>query len=398
MREGSKRDVLPDLLRAWALIGIVLVNVEIFASNMMTGYPDAALAGTASQTAALLVSAVFLLKSYSLFSLMFGAGLGYQIEAAERARANFKARYFRRITGLLILGLLHAIFFFIGDILVTYALLGSVLFFLRNETPKMLFRIGIILIAVQFSLLLLGASSLFLVENIPDPTFQEEFQAGLTQARLASEKSNIVWSEGSFGDVALLRLQTLPTLLPSFIMVQAIAALGFFLIGLSWQRTGLLQDPHAPFWKTARWVLLPLGLVASFAGAALYLKAETRDSSTALFALAILLAASPFSTFGYAGWIAKLCEGPQGPVRRFLARGGSATLSAYLMQSLILSLVFCGYGLGLFGKVTAFQAIAIALITGLFTLSFCSIWLLRFKRGPMEILLRRWTYGRTASG
>ena len=62
------------------------------------------------------------------------------------------------------------------------------------------------------------------------------------------------------------------------------------------------------------------------------------------------------------------------------------------MQSLIMSFIFCGYGFGLHGKLSASQVIMIAAATAAFTLVFASLWRLKFERGPMEILLRRWTY------
>lgn len=107
--------------------------------------------------------------------------------------------------------------------------------------------------------------------------------------------------------------------------------------------------------------------------------------------LALILTASGLSSLGYVGWIAKLCQLPSGPVLRFIARGGSATLTAYLMQSVILCFVFMSFGFGLFGQVNAAESTIIAFATGVISLGLTSLWLLHFRRGPMEILLRRWT-------
>jgi len=62
------------------------------------------------------------------------------------------------------------------------------------------------------------------------------------------------------------------------------------------------------------------------------------------------------------------------------------------MQSIILSLIFCGYGLGLYGKFGAAICIGIALATGIFTLCFASLWRAKFARGPFEYVLRQFTY------
>ena len=81
-----------------------------------------------------------------------------------------------------------------------------------------------------------------------------------------------------------------------------------------------------------------------------------------------------------------------GAIQQFLARGGTASLTAYLLPSFILSFVFLEYGLGLYQQTSAGAAILIALVTALLSLILCSLWLRRFRRGPVEILLRRWTY------
>ena len=57
-----------------------------------------------------------------------------------------------------------------------------------------------------------------------------------------------------------------------------------------------------------------------------------------------------------------------------------------------MSLVFCGYGLGLFGELSVWQAVGVALATALASIALMSLWRLRFARGPLEVVLRRWTY------
>lgn len=101
---------------------------------------------------------------------------------------------------------------------------------------------------------------------------------------------------------------------------------------------------------------------------------------------------APFSTAGYLGLIAKWAEGPMTPFKTFMARGGTASLTAYLMQGFILSLIFNNYGFGLYHEIGAAGCIFIALLTGLFTVGFASLWRTKFTRGPMEYLLRGWTY------
>ena len=115
-------------------------------------------------------------------------------------------------------------------------------------------------------------------------------------------------------------------------------------------------------------------------------------SSSGMLGYGILTAFAPFLALGYAGWIAKYAAGPASALKSFLARAGTATLSAYIFQSLCLSLIFSAYGLGLFGTLGAAASTAIGLGVGLLSLLGASLWRTRFARGPLEMLLRRWTY------
>lgn len=389
--QNQTRDLMPDLIRAFALIGIVLVNVEAFSSGY-TGYSNAALDSALSQTTIWLVAGLFTMKSYSLFSMMFGAGLGYQLASSTRSSQGFSARYFRRMAGLLALGLLHAIFLFIGDILVSYAILGCFFFLFRNSSTRTLITWSAAFILFQTILLLAMSGALSVAENTTDPALMQ-----ITQKNQAREAEfgvfyDQIMAGGNFLDLAALRASVLTGMLGMIFMVQGIAAFGFFLIGLAFYQTGLLSAPSHPFWRLCRLVLFPIGLIASLSAARVFVNAENHSSAQALLGLGLIMAASTLSSLGYVGWIAKLCDRPSGPVLRFIARGGQATLSAYILQSVILCFVFLDFGLGLFGKLSGFEAVMIALATGILSLCFTSLWRKAFKRGPLEILLRRWTY------
>ena len=120
------RHVFPDLVRAVAPFGIVLVNVAHFAFPSEITYLYGGLNGPADGTAAFTVDALFLFKSYTLFSFVFGVGPAFQVTSAERRGVAFDPRYFRRMFGLLLLGALHVTTAFAGDILIAYALIGPV--------------------------------------------------------------------------------------------------------------------------------------------------------------------------------------------------------------------------------------------------------------------------------
>ena len=116
--QDAGREIFPDLARAFALIGIALVNVGIIAYPFMTGYTGGGLETGADRAALIGVNALFLMKSYTLFSFMFGVGFAYQMASAEKRGIGFSGRYWRRLLGLLIFGFINIAFLFQGDILV----------------------------------------------------------------------------------------------------------------------------------------------------------------------------------------------------------------------------------------------------------------------------------------
>jgi uncharacterized protein len=207
-----------------------------------------------------------------------------------------------------------------------------------------------------------------------------------------NEASLRAFGEGSFVEAASYRLGLLALMLPSLIFQQGLSVFGFFCFGLAAVKSGVIDNPDAPFWKLARRVLLPIGVAGSLAGGWMLLQAHSAVDSAFLLGSAITLGFSAFSALGYAGVIAALSRREPGPVRRFLARAGSASLTAYLLQSLALSLIFTAYGLDQFGKLGAADAIGIAALVAVVSLVFTGLWRSFAPRGPMEVLLRRVTY------
>lgn len=383
------REIFPDLARAFALIGIGLVNVAIFSYPMMGGYSaDGALTG-ADKWSYFAVNALFLMKSYTLFSFMFGVGFAYQIKAAERRGVGFAGRYWRRIIGLLVLGLLHVALLFQGDILVIYALLGSLLYFFRNMEASKLIRWGVILYSVQILVVALASGAFILGMTFAPEAMaeQDEMNDELIEASLQA------FGAGSFGDAVAQRITDWFSVISFGLFMQGIGAMSFFIFGLAAVRMGTIADPSRPFWKRCRHLFLPIGVVGSAIGGWFMVNSEGGMMSTgAMLGMIFIVTFSPFSTAGYLGLIAKWAETPQGAIKIFLARGGTASLTAYLLQSLVLSLVFNAYGLGYFDRMGAAATILLAFIVGFGTIAFSSLWRLVFPRGPMEFLLRRWTY------
>jgi uncharacterized protein len=387
--QAAGREIFPDLARAWALFGIALVNVGVLSWPMMGSYhAEGAVLGGLDEAAWFGVNALFLMKSYSLFSFMFGVGFAYQMQSAERRGVGFAGRYWRRIVGLLAFGALNITCFFIGDILVIYAVLGSLLFLFRNASQKTLIVWGSIIYGVQILIISLGALMIYLgVTYAP-----EEMIATAEQFAEADAKALEVFGSAGFAETVAYRLAEYLSGFPFMMMVQGFGAFAFFLFGLATVRSGVIARASAPIWKPARRFALPIGLLLSGAGGWLLVDSHGMIDPRMMLGLVFITIGSPFSTFGYLGLIAKWAEGAPGPITVFFARGGTSSLTAYLMQGLIFSLLFTAYGFGYFATLTAAQTIGVAFLVALFSVAFVSFWRVKFQRGPMEAILRRWTY------
>lgn len=382
------REIFPDLARAFALFGICVVNVGVISWPMMTGYGEAGLPTQADQAAFFGVNALFLMKSYTLFSFMFGVGFAYQMQSASRKGVGFSGRYWRRIIGLLAFGLINVAFLFQGDILIMYAILGSILFLFRNASPRLLSGWAVALYALQVAFVALMALSMVGFSTLDPEGYATKIGQMSEEAATAAE----AFRTGSFADTIVQRFSDWSGVITFGMLMQGIGALAFFLFGFSAVKRGTISDPAAPFWGRCRRIFLPIGLVVSALGAWFTLRGQGMMDSNMMIGMALITLGSPFSTAGYLGLIAKWAETPRGVIKTFLARGGTASLTAYLMQGLILSLIFNPYGLGLFEQLGAATAIGIAAIVALFTIAFASLWRTQFPRGPLEYVLRGWTY------
>ncbi|MEL8055494.1 MAG: DUF418 domain-containing protein [Pseudomonadota bacterium] len=383
--QDTGREIFPDLARASALIGIALVNVAYFAYPFAQNlYKAGGLESTPDFAAYFTVNALFTAKSYTLFSFMFGVGFAYQIMAAERRGVGFSGRYWRRIIGLFFFAAINIMFLFQGDILFIYAVLGMLLLAFKNAKPQTLIRLAIIFYGVQILLLVSIAAFATNTPGDMEIAVQEMIESEAARTQL--------FADGGFVAVISARVGEWTGFIIYGLFGQGLAVMSFFLFGLAAVRNNLISHPDAPFWQKCRRIYLPIGLLISLIGAWLVVTGSTVLSARTAWGNTLIFFGSPFATAGYLGLIAKWSLTPNGPIKLFFARGGTSSLTAYLLQGLLLSLVFYEYGLGLYMQIGAAACIAIALAAALFTIAFTSLWRTVFKRGPLEAILRSWTY------
>ena len=239
--QDAGREIFPDLARAFALFGICVVNVGVMSWPMMSGYGESAVHDPQDRAAFFAVGALFMAKSYTLFSFMFGVGFAYQMQSAERKGVGFSGRYWRRIVGLLVFGLINVAFLFQGDILVMYAILGSILFLFRNSSPRVLSGWAISVYSIQVVLVALMALSFWAWQSFDGENFTLKMGVMLDQADTAAE----AFRHGSFTDTIGQRFADWSGFITFGMMMQGIGAFAFFLFGFSAVKRGTIANPAA---------------------------------------------------------------------------------------------------------------------------------------------------------
>ena len=372
---SSSRALMPDYLRLFALFGIVVVNVLTIAFSFEKSLFEPVGETGVDAVSVWLIYGIALMKSYGLFSFMFGVGLGFLMQASERKGLSFGKVYRNRIIGLLILGMAHGCLFFPGDILVTYAVFGAILYFFRNWSVKRLVWAGGIILAVQ--IVIVGPLTGIGVAIVGEYGVEEDY------ILLAEERAAL--TGGSFSDAVAFRTELYLSYLPVILLVQGFVVLGWFALGLAAVKASVIDNPDHPIWRRARRYCLWPGVLFSFAGAWMW------QFGNLAAGMALTTAAAPVATLGYLGVIAALARPPGPFMKKALAAGGNS-LSVYLGQSILLSTVFSAYGLGLWEAIGHATAILLSITLTVLLMIAVSIWRQYFALGPFEWVLRRVTY------
>jgi len=346
-----ERQSLVDALRGFALLGILVVNIASFSSTYYgVGVPDP-MAQSALERAALLVrTLVFETKFYLLFSFLFGYSFTLQMQSAERSGKSFVPRMRRRLVGLWVLGLLHGVLLYHGDILTTYAVLGAVLLLLRRRSDVFMARAAVFLVLAT-SLLWAGIGYLLVKAGVSNDTRMAYADA---LAALAAYR-------GTPFTVIVQHLRELSQIWWITGLVQAPTALAMFFAGFIAGRRELFANAEAYrplFRRLLRW-----GLVIGLPGAAVYAFPSIRLDSAVreLYGLAATLLTAPFLTAAYAAGLVLLMMTPRGRVLEgMLAPAGRMALTNYLMQSLVCAWLFLAYGLRWIGTMGPLAATGIA--------------------------------------
>lgn len=383
-----------DVLRGFALLGILLINAMSILA--VKGSTPAFTVDIPFLDRLLQDLILFFVESkfFTLFSLLFGIGFAIQIQSAERQGTKFLPRISRRMLGLLVFGLLHILLLWDGDILVIYAITGSILIAFRKTAFSRLKKWVISLLAIPGTLVFLifiytlaarltSTGSITLAES--DRSLAKEFAN--TDATQALLQNGFVESIGerirTYGELSPLLFSRIPTVL------------AMFLVGLYLGRSNFIRQlpEKIEILKKVRF----WGLIIGFTLMVLIV-AGTKFLPTVSALVAIIedqYLAGPILCLGYAASLTlAFIKNPQRRIFGYFARVGRMSLTNYLTQSIVLTFLSYGWGLGLALKINGFQVLGIC--AGLFCLQvvISDAWLQKFRYGPLEWVWRCITYWR----
>ena len=392
---NTRHDIL-DALRGFALFGIFFANVPFFAGWLfLDANAKSAIEG------ALIYDAFMLMiidgRFYTIFSFLFGLGFALQLSRLQnKVAAKANLLYLRRLSILLLISLIHLFVFWVGDILLLYALLGFVLFFMRKCTDR-----GLLVIAALLFLLPILGYYTFWKLNI-DPSL------GLYQiaSYLVDGSDNIsVFFAGFYETVhtksvaryfELNREIGIARLGYNFDTWRIPKVLGIMLLGMWAGRQlvdGKLLENTALLKKTVL-----IGLIVGLPSSVFYVNLsglnsfQTQSLDGFLSVIAYTFAVFP-TAFAYIAIFTFLWRKHSSILSVFAAPGRMA-LTNYLLQTFLGISVFYGIGFGLHIEGAPWSLVIIAVLTFVLQVVISNMWLKAFMYGPAEWIWRMLTYGK----
>ena len=403
-----------DVLRGFALLGILLVNIVAF-GLVSSAFLNPGIYLTPIGGIDYIVWAFLELSSEgamrTLFSILFGAGVVLFVTGST-AKSGWL--HYRRNFWLLVFGLINAyIFLWPGDILVTYALSGFVLWFVRNWKARSL------LILATF-LILIGSLQNFAMKSTLEIARDaaEEMKISISKGEEFSEET-AEWAEGwiDYEEDNQAEIDNIPNevkkrtssyssayeynlekanemiyfVLPFFLFLDALMMM---LIGMALFKLGVLDGGRdIKFYIRMMCIGFLTGIAINAYEVLLITNSNMDIIETNPYFRFTYHFGRLFMGLGYLGLVILLIKIEKLESLRFrLACVGRMALTNYLMHSVIALFIFSGAGLGLLGKFSWSQLYLFVLLIWVIQLYISPLWLKYFYFGPVEWLWRLLTY------
>lgn len=382
----SERNQTLDVLRGFAILGILLVNIALFRGGFWPQLiGDDPWTGRVDQAVAVGTSWLADWKFLSAFAFMFGLGAAMQL-ARGWARGDQTAGVLPRRFGILaLIGLLHGLLIWPGDVLLLYAVLGSILLLFRHARVNTLLwgaagiAGGLFLITLIFSAFIASQSS--------SAGFASD-ESGTAFLAPIAERAFDVYAHGGYLDQVGFRLVEFPLTQVGSVLAAPMVFM-LFLLGFAAGKAGIVTDTarfEPLLRRVRRWGLaigLPLNLFAAGPGGT--------GGVLQLAEVSLIYIAPPILSLGYLAALTLACRNAD-VLRRLsaLASVGRMALSAYLFTSVVCTAFFSVTGL--YGSASPSMSLAVVAVVWALLLVICPWWLRRFRMGPVEWVWRSLTY------
>lgn len=393
-----------DIMRGFAVMGILAMNIVAFAMPEMA-YINPVVHG-GHQGADMAAWAIgFILfdgKMRGLFSLLFGASMMLIIERAGDSQLDPARIHYRRMAWLALFGLLHFYFIWWGDILFLYAAAGSLAYLFHHLDSRPLIKWALIIYAAGCILWMLPMGGMLWAQNLANApgagseaiAAYESILAGIggDQAAVARE---IALHRSGYGDIVAEKLTAGlfdPFINPFIFMLET---LPMMLLGMAMQKNGfLLGTADTASYRRWAWAGVGIGGLCSIIGAYAAAASDFDLVRTMSVQVAAMIPPRLLMTIGYAALLMIFIQ--RSANSAFMARvaaAGRCAFTNYLGSSVIMTSIFYGYGLGLYGHVGRAQLYSFVLAAWILMLLWSKAWLARYRYGPLEWLWRslaRW--------
>ena len=380
----NNRIEVVDALRGFAIMCIILLhNMEHFEFYY---FPEQFPEWLKNLDKNILSTAYFLFggKAYAIFAILFGFSFYIQNDNQTKKGNDFRLRFFWRMCLLLVFGFINTAFYQ-GDILTLYAILGLVLIPVCNLSNKTVFFIAIFLMSQPME----WGKYLYIIFNttyIPAPNLSENYYVAIADYM----KNGTFW-DYMIGDVTIGKAASL---LWSWENGRFFQAPALFMLGMLAGRKKLFANTpeNILFWKkTALYALVifvPLYVFVTYLPDFVANKFELTRlnvifNSYANFAMMLIWVA---------GFILLFYKTKLNRILLKLIPFGKMSLSNYIIQSIIGSILYYKYGFGLYQYTGATFCLLIGIVLFLLNVAFCTWWLKNHKQGPLEFIWHKLTW------
>ncbi len=388
----AQRIVSIDVLRGFALLGILVMNITAFALPMAAYWNPHAIEESRMDYVVWYVFHLFAdMKMMTIFTLLFGAGIVLMTQRAEARTGKSTGRHYKRMGWLLVIGILHHVLLWFGDILMMYALCGMIVYLFRRLSVRWLFAIGTVLIILTSLLMLLWGWSWQFWPPEEQLNFGKMWQPNAEQ--LADQYALL--RDGTY--VENLRVRGVsaafsPVL--AFVFGFGYRTVGLMLIGMALFKLGVFNATLSK--RTyVRMIIggFGIGLPIIIAGVAAqdYNNWETQFGF--FFGIQFNLMGSLAVATGWIGVVMLACQmNVLAVLQRALAAVGQMALTNYLLHTIICTTLFYSHGFAWFGSMSRTELYIVVGAIWCVQLVGSPIWLHYFRFGPAEWVWRALTY------